>query len=59
MYLHRSVIAIPRSFSTAPQYPMNTWPELVQMANLCTPAGAPTTCNGTQLDAIAAFLAQF
>ena len=45
--------------STAPKYPMNDRPELVTFANLCTPAGAPTTCNGTQLDAIAAFLAQF
>lgn len=44
--------------SIAPQYPMNTWPLHVQFANLCTPVGAPTTCNGTQLDAIAAFLAQ-
>jgi mono/diheme cytochrome c family protein len=43
----------------SPTFPMNTWPALVTFANLCTPAGAPTTCNGTQLDAIAAFLAQF
>ena len=41
-----------------PQYPMNTWPVRIQMANLCTPAGAPTTCNGTQLDAIAASMAK-
>lgn len=45
--------------STAPVYPMNTWPLLVQFANLCTPTGSPTSCNGTQLEAIAAFLAQF
>jgi len=41
--------------STNPAYPMNAWPALTDLANLCT----PTTCNGTQLDAIAAFLAQF
>jgi cytochrome c5 len=45
--------------STAPAFPMHTWPALVTLANLCTPVGAPTLCNGTQLDAIAAFLAQF
>lgn len=45
--------------NTNPAYPMHTWPLLVQFANLCTPLGAPTTCSGTQLDAIAAFLAQF
>jgi len=45
--------------STNPKFPMNGWPVLVQLANLCTPVGAPTTCNGTQLDAVAAFLAKF
>lgn len=45
--------------SVAPRYPMNSWPTLLQLANRCTPEGAPTTCNGTQLDAIAAFLARF
>ena len=45
--------------STNPKLPMNSWPVLVQLANLCTPVGTPTTCNGTQLDAIATYLAQF
>ena len=54
--------------STSPKYPMNTWPVLVQFANLCNlsvaplPGGLPPpppSCNGKQLDAIAAFLAQF
>lgn len=45
--------------TSTPTYPMKTWPVLVQLANRCTPLGTPTTCNGTQLDAIALFLAQF
>lgn len=45
--------------STNPVYPMNGWPVLVQLADQCTPVGAPTSCGGTQLDAIAAFLARF
>lgn len=45
--------------SISPKYPMNTWPVLVQFANYCTLSGAPTTCSGTQLEAIAKFLAQF
>lgn len=45
--------------STNPVYPMNGWPVLVQFANQCTPSGAPTSCNGKQLDAIAAYLGQF
>ena len=43
----------------SPAYPMNTWPVLLRFANLCTLTGSPTTCSGTQLDAIAAYLAQF
>lgn len=45
--------------STSPQYPMYSWPVLRQLAERCTPSGAPTTCGGTQLDAIAAHLARF
>ena len=39
---------------------MYGWPALETFANRCTLTGAPTTCGGgTQLDAIAAYLAQF
>lgn len=38
-------------------YPMNGWPVLLPFANACTPTGTPTTCNGNQLDKIAAYLA--
>lgn len=38
-------------------YPMNGWPPLLQFANACTPTGVATSCNGNQLDAIAAYLA--
>lgn len=38
-------------------YPMNGWPVLLQFANACTSTVTPTTCNGKQLDAIAAYLA--
>jgi mono/diheme cytochrome c family protein len=37
-------------------YPMNGWPPLLQFADACTPAGVATSCNGNQLDAIAAYL---
>ena len=42
-----------------PSYRMNSWPVLAQFANQCTPTGALTTCNGTRLDKISAYLAQF
>lgn len=43
--------------STSTFHPMRDWPLLMQFANVCTPTGTPTTCNGNQLDAIAAYLA--
>lgn len=45
--------------SLAPRYPMADWPVVAELAAHCAPAGAPTTCNGSGLDAIAAYLARF
>lgn len=42
--------------ATSAAHPMRNWPLLMQFANACTPTGAPTTCNGNQLDTIAAYL---
>lgn len=45
--------------SIAPRYPMADWPAVAELAAHCTPSGTPTTCNGSGLDAIAAYLARF